>query len=95
MLATDLDAVDNEDSLEILKEITLLIVEPLVKVLSVRPEDTELSSSERTERHALLSLLRLHKVKSFFSLPFSSFAILILLLFTLFDAFHAFHCHAM
>ena len=56
VLATDLDAVDNEDSLEILKEITLLIVEPLVKVLSVRPEGTDLDHLKRMERKALLSL---------------------------------------
>ncbi len=56
VLATDLDAVDNEASLEILKEITLLIVEPLVKVLSVRPEGTDLDYLKRMERKALLSL---------------------------------------
>jgi len=56
VLATDLDAVDNEDSLEILKEFTLLIVEPIVKVLSVRPEGTDLDHLKRMERKALLSL---------------------------------------
>jgi nucleotide-binding universal stress UspA family protein len=56
VLATDLDAVDNEDSLEILKEIALLIVEPLVKVLSVRPKNTDLDYLKRMERKALVSL---------------------------------------
>jgi hypothetical protein len=39
ILTTDLDALENEDSLEILKEIVLLIVEPLFKLLSVRPRN--------------------------------------------------------
>jgi nucleotide-binding universal stress UspA family protein len=56
VLATDLDAVDNEDSLELLKEIALLIVEPLVKVLSVRPEGSNIDYLKRMERKALFSL---------------------------------------
>ena len=48
--------MDNEDSLEILKEIALLIVEPLVKVLSVRPKNTDLDYLKRMERKALVSL---------------------------------------
>jgi nucleotide-binding universal stress UspA family protein len=56
VLATDLDSVENEKSLELLKEIAMLIVEPLVKVLSVRPENTNIDYLKRMERKALLSL---------------------------------------
>ena len=56
VFATDLDAVENEKSLELLKEIALLIVEPLVKVLSVRPEGSNIDYLKRMERKALLSL---------------------------------------
>ncbi|HMG90832.1 MAG TPA: universal stress protein [Chryseolinea sp.] len=56
ILATDLDSVDNEDSLELLKEIALLIIEPLVKVLSVRPENSNIDELTRMERNALISL---------------------------------------
>ena len=38
VLATDLDLLENEDAIDILKEIALLIIEPKVRVLSVRPE---------------------------------------------------------
>ena len=40
VLATDLDLLENEDALDILKEIALLIIEPKVRVLSVRPKNT-------------------------------------------------------
>lgn len=55
VLATDLDELENEDALDILKEIALSIVEPKVRVLSVRPKNTDLSFSKRMEREALLS----------------------------------------
>ena len=58
VLATDLDALENEDSLDILKEITMLIIEPKLRVVSVRPKNTELDFQKRMEREALLSIFR-------------------------------------
>jgi len=58
VLATDLDALENEDSLDILKEIALLIIEPKLRVVSVRPKNTELDYLKRMEREALLSVFR-------------------------------------
>jgi nucleotide-binding universal stress UspA family protein len=55
VLATDLDSLENENALDILKEIALLIIEPKIRVLSVRPKNTRLSGSKRTERDLLLS----------------------------------------
>jgi nucleotide-binding universal stress UspA family protein len=56
VLATDLDLLENEGSLDILKEIALLIVDPKVRVLSVRPENTRLPDEKRLEREFLLSV---------------------------------------
>src|SRR5262249_32893904 len=56
VLATDLDSLENESALEILREIALLIVEPGVRVLSVRPKDTSLSNLKKAERRFLLSV---------------------------------------
>ena len=42
VLATDLDMLENERALDILKEIGLLITEPTIKVVSVRPKKTGL-----------------------------------------------------
>jgi|GEM_PF-508019 len=56
VLATDLDAVDNEKGLELLKEIAMLIIEPKVKVVSIRPKNTELDYMKRLQRDALLGL---------------------------------------
>jgi hypothetical protein len=39
VLATDLDLLENEAALDILKEMTLLIIETKVRVLSVRPKN--------------------------------------------------------
>jgi nucleotide-binding universal stress UspA family protein len=55
VLATDLDSLENEDALNILKEIAMLIVESKVRVLSVRPKNTRLGGSKRMERDFLLS----------------------------------------
>jgi len=55
VLATDLDAVENDAALDILKEIALLIIEPRIKVLSVRPKNTDIDYLKRMERKALLS----------------------------------------
>jgi nucleotide-binding universal stress UspA family protein len=56
VLATDLDLLENESALDILKEIALLIIEPKVRVLSVRPKNTGLPNSKRIERDSLLSI---------------------------------------
>jgi hypothetical protein len=56
VLATDLDSVDNEAGLELLKEIAMLIIKPFVKVLSVRPKNTDLDYMKRMQRDALLGL---------------------------------------
>jgi nucleotide-binding universal stress UspA family protein len=56
VLATDLDLLDNENALDILKEIALLIIEPKIRVLSVRPEKTRLSNAKRQERDYLISV---------------------------------------
>jgi nucleotide-binding universal stress UspA family protein len=56
VLATDLDLLENENALDILKEIALLIIEPKIRVLSVRPEKTRLSNAKRQERDYLISV---------------------------------------
>jgi nucleotide-binding universal stress UspA family protein len=58
VLATDLDELENDDGLNMLKEIALLIIEPKVRVLSVRPKNTGLSHQKRWERDLLLSLFK-------------------------------------
>ena len=58
VLATDLDQLENEDSLNKLKEIALLIIEPKVRVLSVRPKNKGLSHQKRWERDQLLALFK-------------------------------------
>jgi nucleotide-binding universal stress UspA family protein len=55
VLATDLVLLENDHALDILKEIALLIVEPKVNVLSVRPDRTGLPDLKRAERNFLLS----------------------------------------
>ena len=55
VLATDLDELENEDAIKILKEIALLIDKPKVRVLSVRPEKTGLPDVKRLYRDFLLS----------------------------------------
>ena len=56
VLATDLDILEHDEALNILKEIALLVVEPKVRVLSVRPEHTTLPDLKRMERDFLLSI---------------------------------------
>jgi len=58
VLATDLDAIENDKALDILKEIALLIIEPRIKVLSVRPKNTDIDYLKRMERKALLSAFK-------------------------------------
>lgn len=55
VLATDLDEMENDTAFEILKEVALLIKDPKLSVLSVRPKDTNLTDSKRKERDFLLS----------------------------------------
>ena len=56
VLATDLDLLENERAVGILKEIALLIIKPKLRVLSVRRENTGLPDLKRMEREFLLSL---------------------------------------
>ncbi len=56
VLATDLDSLKNEGALDILKEIALLIIEPKIRVLSVRSKNTGLTEVKRMERDFLLSI---------------------------------------
>jgi nucleotide-binding universal stress UspA family protein len=58
VLATDLDSLENEAALDILREITLLIIEPKLRVLSVRPKNADLTSEKRKERDFLLSVFK-------------------------------------
>ena len=58
VLATDLDAIENDAALDLLKEIALLIIEPKIKVLSVRPKNTDIDYMKRMERKALLSVFK-------------------------------------
>ncbi len=53
VLATDLNALKNEDALNMLKKITLLIIKPKLIVLNVRPKNTYLHDMTRMERSAL------------------------------------------
>ena len=55
VLATDLDELQNEDAINILKEIALLINNPKLRVLSVRPGKTGLPDAKRMYRDFLLS----------------------------------------
>jgi len=55
VLATDLDELENEDAIKILKEIALLMSNPKVRVLSVRPQKTSLPDAKRMYRDFLLS----------------------------------------
>lgn len=56
VLATDLESLQNEDILDILKEITLLIIDPKLRVLSVRRKRSTLPYLKNMERDALLSV---------------------------------------
>lgn len=58
VLATDLDSLENEGALDILKEIALLIIEPQLRVLSVRSKNANLTNVKRKERDFLLSVFK-------------------------------------
>jgi hypothetical protein len=53
VLATDLDSLEYEGALDILKEIALVIIEPRLWVLSVRSRNADLSDAKRKERDFL------------------------------------------
>ena len=55
VLATDLESLENEDILDTLKEIALVLIEPKLRVLSVRAKNTNLDYLKKMERDALLS----------------------------------------
>jgi len=55
VLATNLDEPENDNALDILKEISMMIIEPHVKVLNVRPKGTRLSEMGDLQRNRLLS----------------------------------------
>jgi hypothetical protein len=55
VLATDLDSLENESILGILKKIALIVIAPKVRVLSVRPKNTKLPDYKKIERDFLLS----------------------------------------
>ena len=55
VLATDLDLWENEEAINILKQIAMVIIEPKLRVLSVRPRNTSLPDVKRMERDFLLS----------------------------------------
>jgi nucleotide-binding universal stress UspA family protein len=56
VLATDLDTLIKTDALDILKKIAVLIHEPKVRVLNVRPRNTKIDFLRKMERNALLSI---------------------------------------
>jgi hypothetical protein len=58
VLATDLDSLENEGALDILKEIALFIIEPKIRVLSVRSKNADLTDEKRMERDYLLSVFK-------------------------------------
>ena len=58
VLATDLDSLENEGALDILKEIALFIIEPKIRVLSVRSKNADLTDDKRKERDYLLSVFK-------------------------------------
>ncbi len=55
VLATDLYELNNDDALDILKKIALLMEDPKIRVVSVRPKKKGLDNLKRKERNALVS----------------------------------------
>lgn len=55
VMATDLNELNTENALDILKEIAQLMIDPLIKVISIRPENKDLDDGRRMERNALVS----------------------------------------
>ena len=54
VLATDLNVLENDRALNVLKELALNIIEPKIRILNVRPKNTGLSEAKRAERDMLL-----------------------------------------
>jgi nucleotide-binding universal stress UspA family protein len=55
VLATDLEDLNDDDALDILKELALLMPQPKIRVLNVRPKGTHLDYIQDMQRNALLS----------------------------------------
>ncbi|HZX74339.1 MAG TPA: hypothetical protein VFE57_07965, partial [Cyclobacteriaceae bacterium] len=58
VLATDLDELENMNALDVLKKIAMIIIEPKVRVVNVRPKNTNLDFQSSMGRNALLSIFR-------------------------------------
>jgi nucleotide-binding universal stress UspA family protein len=58
VLATDLDQLNDDNALNILKEIALLIEEPKIRIVSIRPGKQDMDDSKREQREALVSRFR-------------------------------------
>jgi len=55
VLATDLEAMEDDNALNILEDIALLMIEPKIRVMNVRPGKTQLDYLKGLERSALVS----------------------------------------
>lgn len=55
VLATDLEEMTNESALDLLEGITALMIDPMLRILNVRPKDTKLSFHQNMVRSALVS----------------------------------------
>ncbi len=71
VLATDLEELENENALDILKEIALVMVEPKVRVMNVRPKNTRLDPVSSYVRNILVSVFE-PEIESERSTVFSS-----------------------
>ena len=58
VLATDLEELNEDTALDILKEIALLIEDPKIRIVSVRPGKQDMDDSKREQREALVSRFR-------------------------------------
>ncbi|MBN7809944.1 universal stress protein [Algoriphagus sp. H41] len=58
VLATDLMEVGEDQALDVLAEITSLMIEPKLRILNVRPKNTSLGFEQAMERSALLTRFR-------------------------------------
>lgn len=55
VLSTDLEEIKNDSILNVLEEITSLMIEPKLRILNVRPKNTSLNSYQGMVRAALVS----------------------------------------
>lgn len=58
VFATDLEEVGNDAAYDVLAELILLMVEPKLRILNVRQQNTKLSFNQNLERAALISRFR-------------------------------------